>query len=74
MTEFTSMLLVYFISFGPPQGKSEVALATYKYSGAEAALKAYADTYPKGVRVFVAQSAVGVASIGNRYIQYTWGF
>lgn len=74
MTELTTVLLSYYIMLGPMQGKSEFALATYKYSGMEQGLKTYSETYPKELRVLISHAFVIGSGISNRYIEYTWGF
>lgn len=74
MTELTTVLLTYFIALGPAPGKSELVVATYKYSGAEKAMTAYGEQYPKGLRVLVTQSVLIGSMVTNRYLQYGWEF
>ncbi len=74
MQELTTVLLFWFIGLGPSQGKREAIVATYKYSGVEQSLRTYANTYPRGLRVIVTQSAVIGTAVSNRYVTYGWEF
>lgn len=74
MPEYATVLLTWFIMFGPSQGKKEAAEATYKASGLEGTLVRYSETYPEGTRQLVGNSAIIITGVVNRYVTYTWRF